>query len=149
MRFARLVRMKQKKTARDKRARKPVDPKEGQRIAERSAKRGVPEEELQGPPAAETVLLRSDAEIRAEAGLPDRARLTGGDLDADWQRADNVGEEAVGGSVATPDQDRVDELGRALGVPRAPDEEIRTSTEILEGRDRNRWEQEQTTGGDA
>jgi hypothetical protein len=109
----------------------------------------VPEEELQGPHAAETVLLRSDAEIRAEAGLPDRARLTGGDLDADWQRADDVGEEAVGGSVATPDQDRVDELGRALGVPRAPDEEIRTSTEILEGRDRNRWEQEQTTGGDA
>jgi len=141
--------MNPKKTARGKRARTPVDPKQGQRIAERSAKRGVPEEELQGPPAAETVLFRSDAEIRAEAGLPDRARLTGGDLDADWQRADDVGEEAVGGSVATPDQDRVDELGRALGVPRAPDEEIRTSTEILEGRDRNRWEQEQTTGGDA
>jgi hypothetical protein len=144
--------MKQKKTARDKRARKPVDPKEGQRIAERSAQRGVPEEELQGPPASETVLMRSDAEIREEteeAELPDRARLTGGDVDADWQRADDVGEEAVGGSVATPDQDRVDELGRALGVPRAPDEEIRTSTEILEGRDRNRWEQEQSTGGDA
>ena len=144
--------MKQKKTARDKRARKPVDSKEGQRIAERSARRGVPEEELQGPPASETVLMRSDAEIREateEAELPDRARLTGGDVDADWQRADDVGEEAVGGSVATPDQDRVDELGRALGVPRAPDEEIRTSTEILEGRDRNRWEQEQSTGGDA
>ena len=144
--------MKQKKTARDKRARKPVDPKEGQRIAERSAQRGVPEEELQGPPASETVLMRSDAEIREEtkeAELPDRARLTGGDVDADWRRADDVGEEAVGGSVATPDQDRVDELGRALGVPRAPDEEIRTSTEILEGRDRNRWEQEQSTGGDA
>src|SRR4051812_46178991 len=122
--------MKQKKTARDKRARKSVDPKEGQRIAERSARRGVPEEELQGPPAAETVLLRSDAEVREEAQLPDRARLTGGDVDADWQRADAVGEEAVGGSVATPDQDRVDDLGRALGVPRAPDEEIRTSTEI-------------------
>jgi hypothetical protein len=144
--------MKQKKTARDKRARKPVDPKEGQRIAERSAERGVPEEELQGPRASETVLMRSDAEIREEtqeAELPDRARLTGGDIDADWQRADDVGEEAVGGSVATPDQDRVDDLGRALGVPRAPDEEIRTSTEILEGRDRNRWEQEQSTGGDA
>jgi hypothetical protein len=141
--------MKQKKTARDKRARKSVDPKEGQRIAERSAQRGVPEEELQGPPAAETILIRSDAEIREEAGLPDRARLTGGDIDADWQRAADVGEEAVGGSVATPDQDRVDDLGRALGVPRAPDEEIRTSTEILEGRDRNRWDQEQSTGGDA
>ncbi len=142
--------MKRKKTARrDKRARKPVDPKEGQRIAERSARRGVPEEELQGPPAAETTLMRSDAEIRAEAGLPERARLTGGDIDADWPRAGDVGEEAVGGSVATPDQDRVDDLGRALGVPRAPDEEIRSSTEILEGRDRNRWEQERPTGGDA
>ena len=144
--------MKQKKPARDKPARKPVDPKEGQRIAERSAQRGVPEEELQGPPAAETVRMRSDAEIREEteeAEVPDRARLTGGDVDADWQRADDIGEEAVGGSVATPDQDRVDELGRALGVPRAPDEEIRTSTEILEGRDRNRWEQERSTGGDA
>ena len=141
--------MKRKKAARDKRARKPVDPKEGQRIAERSAEHGVPEEELQGPPASETVLMRSDAEIREEAEAVDRARLTGGDVDADWQRAGDVGEEAVGGSVATPDQDRVDDLGRALGVPRAPDEEIRTSTEILEGRDRNRWEQEQSTGGDA
>ena len=140
--------MKQKKTARDKRARKSVDPTEGQRIAERSAKRGVPEEELQGPPASETILILSDAEIR-EAGLPDRARLTGGDVDADWPRAADIGEEAVGGSVATPDQDRVDDLGRALGVPRAPDEEIRASAEILEGRDRNRWEQEQSTGGDA
>jgi len=140
--------MKRKKTARDKRARK-TDPKEGQRIAERSAQRGVPEEDLQGPPASETILIRSDAEVRAEMELPRRVRLTGGDVDADWQRADDVGEEAVGGSVPTPDQDRVDDLGRALGVPRAPDEEIRASTEILEGRDRNRWEQEPTTGGDA
>ena len=142
--------MKRKKTARDQRARarKPVDPTEGQRIAERSARRGVPEEQLEGPPAAETVLMRSDAEIREEAEAPDRARLTGGDVDADWQRAGDVGEEAVGGSVATPDQDRVDDLGRALGVPRAPDEEVRTSTEILEGRDRNRWEQEQSPGGE-
>jgi hypothetical protein len=134
--------MKQKKSARDKRARKPVDPKEGQRIAERSARRGVPEEELQGPPPPEVILI-PEAEVRAELDLPKLAKLTGGDVDADWQRAGDVGDEAVGGSVATPDQDRVDDLGRALGVPRAPDEEVRTSTEILEGRDRNRWEQEQ------
>ena len=69
--------------------------------------------------------------------------LTAGDLDADWMRAATVGEEASGGTVATPDQDRVDEIGRALGVPRAPDEEVRTSQEILEGRDRHRWEQEE------
>ena len=40
-------------------------------------------------------------------------RLSGGDVDADWQRAFDSGEEAVGGSAPTPDQDVVDELGRA------------------------------------
>ena len=69
-------------------------------------------------------------------------KLSGGDVDADWKRADSVGEEAVGGSVATPDQDRVDDIGDALGVPRAPDDEVRTSGEILEERDRYRWEEE-------
>jgi hypothetical protein len=78
------------------------------------------EEEIQGPPPREATILRSDRE-----------------------RADSIGEESVGGSVATPDQDLVDDLGDALGVPRAPDDEVRTSAEILEGRDRYRWEQEE------
>lgn len=65
--------------------------------------------------------------------------LTGGDLDADWMRAHLSGEEAVGGSVATPDQDVVDEIGHALGVEQAPDAEVRTSGEILRDRDRFRW----------
>ncbi|OLE44474.1 MAG: hypothetical protein AUG14_04575 [Candidatus Rokubacteria bacterium 13_1_20CM_2_68_19] len=69
--------------------------------------------------------------------------LTGGDVDADWKRAVSVGEEAVGGSVATPDQDRVDDIGDAFGVPRAPDDDVRTSAEILEERDRYRWEEEE------
>lgn len=66
-------------------------------------------------------------------------RLTGGDLDADWQRADSSGEEAVGGSVATPDQDVVDEIGRALGVEQPLDAEVRTSAEILRDRERHYW----------
>jgi hypothetical protein len=65
--------------------------------------------------------------------------LTGGDVDADWQRAGSSGEEAVGGSVATPDQDVVDELGRALGVEQASDAEVQTSEEILRERDRHYW----------
>ena len=69
--------------------------------------------------------------------------LAGGDVDADWRRADSVGEEAPGGTVATPDRDSVDAAGDALGVPRAPDEEFRPSTEILEGRDRYRREEEE------
>jgi hypothetical protein len=134
-----------KKRARTTRVRPSRDPKEGQKIAERSARRGVPEEELQGPPALETVDV-----IPPEPPLPPGVRLTGGDVDADWRRAGDVGEEAVGGTVETPDQDRVDQIGEALGVPQAPDAEVRTSAEILEGRDRNRQEQEPTTpGGDA
>ena len=90
--------------------------------------------------------MRGDLEIRSdEESAGDRAtspKLSGGDVDTDWRRAASVGEEAVGGSVATPDQDRVDELGAALGVPRASDEEVRTSAEILDERDRRRWDHE-------
>jgi hypothetical protein len=65
--------------------------------------------------------------------------LTGGDIDADWTRAHLSGEEAVGGSVATPDQDIVDEIGRALGVEQAPDAQVRMSEEILRDRDHLKW----------
>jgi len=74
--------------------------------------------------------------------------LTGGDVDADWSRAHMAGDEAVGGSVATPDQDVVDELGRALGVEQAEDAEVRTSEEILRDRDRLRWRLEREAPGD-
>ncbi len=78
-----------------------------------------------------------------ETGPP----LTGGDLDADWQRAYSSGEEAVGGSVATPDQDVVDEIGRALGVEQAADAPVRTSSEILRERDRLYWRLERKAAG--
>jgi hypothetical protein len=65
--------------------------------------------------------------------------LSGGDFDADWARAESSGEEAVGGSEPTPDQDIVDELARALGVEQDTDAEFRTTSEILRERDRLRW----------
>jgi uncharacterized protein DUF6335 len=105
------------------------------------------DEELAGPPPPEATMIRTDRERQAEDEQAEQTstspQLTGGDVDADWRRADSVGEEGVGGSVATPDQDNVDELGKALGVPREPDEEVRTSGEILDARDRDRWEQEE------
>lgn len=64
--------------------------------------------------------------------------LSGGDLDADWQSTDMAGEEAVGGSAPTPDQDVVDELGQALGVTYEDDEPL--DGEKIRERDRNRWE---------
>jgi hypothetical protein len=66
-------------------------------------------------------------------------RLSGGDVDADWRRAHDAGDEAVGGSTATPDQDVVDEIGQALGIAQAADAEVQSSQEILRTRDRYRW----------
>jgi Family of unknown function (DUF6335) len=64
-------------------------------------------------------------------------------VDANWQRALDAGEETAGGSVSTPDEDVVDDFARALGVERASDAPVTTSQEILGGRDRQRWRQEQ------
>jgi len=66
-------------------------------------------------------------------------KLSGGDLDADWRRANQTGEETVGGSVSTPDQDRVDELGEAAGLTYKDDEPLQGEEKLRE-RDRNRWE---------
>jgi hypothetical protein len=41
--------------------------------------------------------------------------------------------------VATPDQDVVDEIGRALGVDQGAGAEVRSSDELLRARDRFRW----------
>lgn len=65
--------------------------------------------------------------------------LTAGDVDANWQDAYAVGDEAPGGDNPTPDQDRVDDIGRALGVEYDDDQELMGGEEIAE-RDAHRWE---------
>jgi|SRR5215467_4146489 len=49
-----------------------------------------------------------------------------------------VGEELPGRTVAMPENNGVDEFAGALGVERSPDAPVRTSAEILAGRDRRR-----------
>lgn len=102
---------------------------------------------------------RTPATRRGRASMEDQGRTVGllrdviehhetgpaasaGDVDADWQRAQSSGEEAVGGSVSTPDQDRVDDIGHALGVEQPSTAPLRTTEEILEDRDRRYWELE-------
>jgi len=65
--------------------------------------------------------------------------MTGGDVDADWEDAYAVGDEAPGGDNPTPGQDRVDDIGRALGVEYADNEELKGSDKISK-RDKHRWE---------
>ena len=65
--------------------------------------------------------------------------LTGGDVDADWQGAYSVGDEAAGGDNPTPDQQRVDDIGKALGVQYQDNEELR-AVDKIDDRDKKRWE---------
>ena len=65
--------------------------------------------------------------------------LSGGDVDAAWEDSNVAGEESVGGSVSTPDQDIVDEIGEAAGLNYRDDEPLDSDKKILD-RDRNRWE---------
>lgn len=68
-------------------------------------------------------------------------KLSGGDLDAKWQSADSVGEETVGSSTPTPDQNVVDELGQAVGLTYEDDEPL-GGEEKLRKRDRDRLDPE-------
>ena len=71
----------------------------------------------------------------------DRQRATvlaGGDVDALPEEVD-TGEEAVGGSAPTPDQDVVDDLGRAAGVTYSDTEPLRPEEKEAQ-RDDERWE---------
>ena len=75
---------------------------------------------------------------KQETTVPPDAVLTGGDIDAEGDQAAS-GEETVGGSTPTPDQDLVDEIGRAAGVS-YDDAEPLDMSEKLERRDDERWE---------
>jgi len=65
--------------------------------------------------------------------------ITGGDVDADLETAYFSGDEAPGGDNPTPDQEIVEEIGRALGIEYQDNEELRGSDKVAD-RDRHRWE---------
>jgi len=91
----------------------------------------------------DTQALAADAasdETEVGPTATDKARaivLAGGDVDAAGDG--DVGEETVGGSTPTPDQDVVDDLGRAVGVTYADSEPLRPEEKERQ-RDEERWE---------
>lgn len=79
--------------------------------------------------------LRSEMKKHTESS----PEMTAGDVDAKWQDAYALGDEAPGGDNMTPDQGRVDDIGKALGIEYADDEELLGGDELIE-RDEHRWE---------
>lgn len=80
-----------------------------------------------------TSRLRDDDSIPGEA-----ERIRVGDPDDDALSNEYVGEDTPGGSTPTPDQGNVDDIGRAYGLQDEDSGELRTSTEVMETRDRRR-----------
>jgi hypothetical protein len=105
------------------------------------------EEGIPGPPSSLDMERSASAARSGRRELQQAQRertetspvLTAGDVDADWQDAYASGDEAPGGDNPTPDQDRVDDIGKALGVEYEDNEELKAADKITE-RDRHRWE---------
>jgi hypothetical protein len=105
------------------------------------------EESVPGPPSSLNLDRHGSAARTGRANLRHAKHehtetspaMTGGDVDADWEDAYAVGDEAPGGDNPTPDQDVVDDIGRALGIEYQDNEELKGSDKIAE-RDKKRWE---------
>lgn len=65
--------------------------------------------------------------------------ITGGDVDVDLENAYFTGDETPGGDNPTPDQEIVDDIGKALGIEYQDDEELKASDKVVQ-RDKHRWE---------
>ncbi len=113
------------------------------------ARRTVTDEDLLPPSPPSSLDMDRSASSARSGGRELRERIhehnetspaiTAGDVDADWESAYSVGDEAPGGDNPTPDQDVVDDIGKALGVQYEDNEELKGEKKISD-RDKNRWE---------
>lgn len=142
-------------------AKTPVAKKTTPKTVKRTAKKTAPksqlssiearrrelEETVPSPPSSLDLKRRGSA---ARTGRDEMAEhradhatmtpsITGGDVDANVEDAYFTGDEAPGGDNPTPDQDIVDEIGKALGVEYQDSEELQGANKIEE-RDKHRWE---------
>ena len=73
--------------------------------------------------------------------------LAGGDIDAQWEMAESQGDEGPAGSVATPEQNDVQEFAGAIGISYADDGELKVGEKERE-RDKKRWELDPASSDD-
>ena len=81
------------------------------------------------------------AHVRRRQEIPDdNEALLLGDPDDRILANEYVGEETPGGSTPTPDQNGVDDIGRAYGLQEEDSGALRSAAEVLSRRDRHRPE---------
>jgi hypothetical protein len=77
------------------------------------------------------------ASLKEHTGMT--PELTAGDVDANWENAYFSGEEAPGGDNPSPEENVVEDIGKALGIEYQDGETLKGSNKIVE-RDEHRWE---------
>ena len=92
------------------------------------------EEEISHAPQAPGELEHRLAEHHSTS-----PELSGGDIDAEWEDANDSGAEAVFGHNPTPDQSDVEENAHAMGIDFQDNEPLRIIEKIGK-RDKNRFE---------
>jgi hypothetical protein len=75
------------------------------------------------------------------------ALLRSGDPDVDPLNNELSGEEMPGGANPTPDQNDVDEIGRAYGLSEQGEGPLRSVEELMDRRDAHRWDAERREPG--
>lgn len=91
------------------------------------------------PPVPDVTAGSRQLADRLEQHHATNPTLSGGDVDARWEDAESGGDETVGGSTATPGQNDVEAMGKALGVTYADGESLDPGGKEAE-RDAHRWE---------
>jgi len=136
-----------RKTARRASARSPKAAGPARKAPRLERARRTIDEIVPSPPSSLNMDRRGSAVRTGRAEVAERllehagmsTAITGGDVDVDLEDAYFTGDETPGGDNPTPDQDVVDDIGKALGVEYQDNEELRASDKVIE-RDKHRWE---------
>ena len=140
--------------ARAARTRTPAKPKKLPRLDR--VRRTLEEADMVPMPPSSLNMDRHGSAARTGRAEMEQSRLdhasmgqdiTGGDSDVDVEDAYFTGDEAPGGDNPSPDQDVVEDIGKALGVQYDDNEELKGSDKIIE-RDKHRWEMDPASSED-
>ena len=91
------------------------------------------------PPIPDISAGSANLRHRLKEDGADSLIVTGGDVDARFETAEGSGDESVVSSMTTPEQNQVGDIGRAMGIEYADNEELKVGEKERE-RDRHRWE---------
>ena len=116
--------------------------------------RRILEETVPTPPSSLDMRRQGSAARTGRAEIAESLRdhrgmsaVTAGDVDVNTEDAYFTGEEAPGGDNPTPDQDIVDDIGKALGLQYDDNEELKGADKV-EQRDKHRWELDPASSDD-